>query len=167
MDPNEPSSSDEDHVHGFHYHALHGYGGMKVPTTAIIAASMQHTLALLADIGPGIDVAEFCGGEARTTTVAIRRRLRGGRNFDLVTHTDLGDPREHAAALRYLDNALVLVMGPQCRPLGINYDTWLRRYKEDMPHASFCGRAALHQMRKGRHFIVENPWPTWLLEEPG
>ena len=134
-------------------------------------------MTLLAEAGQGIDIAEFCGGEARTTTVAIRRRLRGGRNFDLVTHIDLGDPQTQKKALEYLDthDVLVLVMGPQCRTLGptsnlnasINYDTWLEHYKEDMPHVRYCGRAAIHQLKKGRHFIAENPYPTWLVEEPG
>ena len=73
---NESASPGEDHVHGFHHQALHGYGDMKAPTTAITAALMQHKLAILAGIGPGNNVAEFCGGKAKTTTVAIRRRLR-------------------------------------------------------------------------------------------
>ena len=80
------ASSDEDHVHGSHYQALHGYEDMKAPTTAITAALMQHKLAILADIGPGNNVAELCGGKAKATTVAIRRRLRGGRNCDLVNY---------------------------------------------------------------------------------
>jgi len=28
---------------------------------------------------------EICGGVARTSTIAVRRRLRTGANFDLVT----------------------------------------------------------------------------------
>ena len=30
----------------------------------------------------------------------------------------------------------------------------------------FCGEVAKRQLAKGRHFIVEQPWPTWLLHEP-
>ena len=40
--------------------------------------------ALLASAGEGLDMCELCGGEARTTQLAIRRRLTSGRNFDLV-----------------------------------------------------------------------------------
>ena len=33
---------------------------------------------------------ELCGGEARPTTLAIRRKLNTGMNFDLPTNVDLG-----------------------------------------------------------------------------
>ena len=55
---------------------------------------MIEAATVLATVGPGIDICEFCGGEARTSAVAIRRHLSAGRNFDLVTHTHLGDPGE-------------------------------------------------------------------------
>ena len=87
---------------------------------AFIARSMQEALSVLLTVGRGVDIAELCGGVARTTTVAIRRNLVGGKNFDLVTHTDLDCPREQKATLRYLDEAfvLVLVMAPSCLSMG-------------------------------------------------
>ena len=47
----------------------------------------------------------------------------------------------------------------------LNYDTWLKHYNEDMPHARFCGDMALLQVKKGRHFICENQFPTGLWYE--
>ena len=66
------------------------------------------------------DLAEVCGGQGRTTQLAVRRRLRAGGNFDLVTHTDLAKPREAAAALAYFrDNTVyVAVMAPLCDCFG-------------------------------------------------
>ena len=72
------------------------------------------------------------------------------------------------------NEVLVVVMGPTCRTLGpcshlnkaLNYGTWLNHYNEDMPHARFCGGIALLQVKKGRHFICGNPFPTGLWYEP-
>ena len=63
------------------------------------------------------DLAEICGGQGRTSQLAVRRRKRAGENFDLVTHTDLAKPREAAAAYAYFQvNTLwhhsVVVFGP-------------------------------------------------------
>ena len=93
-----------------------------------------------------------------------------------MTHLDLGDAHVQEYALRYLDenNVLVLVMAPTCRTLGppsnvnyaINYDTWRAHYEEDLPHLTFCGHAACHQLAKHRHFLCEQPHPTWLWHVP-
>ena len=84
------------------------------------------------------DLAEVCGGQGRTSQLAVRRRKRAGENFDLVTHTDLAKPREAAAAYAYFrDNTVyVAVMAPLCGCFGplshlnwsINYDTMLEKY---------------------------------------
>ena len=175
-DESDDDSEDEQAAGMVHF-ALVGYStGLTDPPEQVhIAANMDTAASMLTAAGSGIDICEFCGGEARTTTVAIRRRLVGGRNFDLITQIDLGREPDQAAALRYLDNhhVLALVMAPSCRALGppsnlnyaINYDTWLRHYQEDKPHVRFCGTAALHQLAKGRHFFVEQPYPTWLVKE--
>ena len=132
-------------------------------------------MAMLAEAGPGLDMCELCGGEARATTVAVRRRLHTGNNFDLVTHVYLKDPATQHAAMKYIEQeqVLVVVMGPTCRTMGptphvnraINPDMWLKHYKQDMPHVRFCGRVTLTQVKKGRHFICENPHPTQLWYE--
>ena len=86
---------------------------MQVPDLAAL-------FAMLARVGPGIDFVEFCGCEGRASKIAIRRRLRVGRIFDIVTHADLGDPATQKMVLQYLDDnhVLVVAMGPSCRTLG-------------------------------------------------
>eukprot|EP00969_Alexandrium_andersonii_P212192 9370315-Alexandrium_andersonii.AAC.1 len=36
-----------------------------------------------------VDIAEICGGEGRSSSVAARRHMRTGPNFDLVLGVDL------------------------------------------------------------------------------
>ena len=40
--------------------------------------------------GDGIDLCELCGREARPTRIAIRRRLKTGKNFDWTAGCDMG-----------------------------------------------------------------------------
>ena len=42
------------------------------------ASNMEEAICLLQAIGPGVDIAELCGGVARATTLAVRRSLRAG-----------------------------------------------------------------------------------------
>ena len=166
-------SSDEEFIDGLTYWMFKGPDGDRLTTYHTMSVcDLSTAIALLSEVGGGYDICEFCGGTGRTTRVAIRRRLRTGRNFDLVTNADLGDPTQQRQALKYLDDneVLVLVMGPSCRTLGppsnvnmaINYETWLKHYNEDMPHVRFCGRAALHQLQKLRVFRLEHPFPSWI-----
>ena len=48
-----------------------------------------------------MDIVEVCGGEARTSSLAGRRHLKAGENFDLVTDVDLNDEIQQAAVERY------------------------------------------------------------------
>ena len=85
---------------------LHPY-----PRLHTFISDFEDAMVALRVAGPGMDLCEFCGGEeARTTIVSIKRRLKAGRNFDLVTNVDLGDPRQQQLALRYLDENQVLVL---------------------------------------------------------
>ena len=45
-------------------------------------------------------IAEVCGGEARTTQLAIRQRHKAGSNFDLACDCDLTDEYQQNQALR-------------------------------------------------------------------
>ena len=135
----------------------------------MVASSWEHIEHVLTCIGPGVDIAELCGGDARSTKVAIRRRLVGGRNYDFVTQVDLGCPQQQIKTLQYLKThpVLVLIMAPQSRTYKTNYDTWIQHYNEDMPHVRFCARAAWFQLEQGRSFLASSSFPTWLIKEPG
>ena len=113
-------------------------------------------VACLASLGPGLDICELCGGEGRTSQIAVRRRLKTGKNFDLVTGFDLGNPRHQQEVLQYVaaNHVMIVVMAPSCRSTGapsylnahIHYETWKATFEEDMPHIMFCGRVALLQI---------------------
>ena len=45
----------------------------------------EEMFAYLDTIPDGLDLVEICGDEGRTSTMAIRRQLQVGQNFDLVT----------------------------------------------------------------------------------
>ena len=52
--------------------------------------------------GDGMDICELFGGEARPTTIAIRRRLKTGKNFDLVAGCDMRRPQNQRDFIQYL-----------------------------------------------------------------
>eukprot|EP00959_Pyramimonas_sp_CCMP1952_P177546 3711477-Pyramimonas_sp.AAC.1 len=58
---------------------------------------MYHLLAHLTTLDDGLDIAEACGGEARTGQRAVRRRLSVGENFGLVAGCDLDDEDQQRA----------------------------------------------------------------------
>ncbi len=125
--------------------------------------------------GHGVDIAEICGGEGRTSQLGVRRHLKVGKNFDLVTHTDLANPRDAAAAYNYFVEAdvLVAVMAPLCDCLGplshlnwsINHETMTQKCKVGSAVARFCGRAARLQLHRQRDFLCEQPYPSNLYDE--
>ena len=88
--------------------------------------------------GDGLDIRELCCREARRTLVAIRRRSKIRKNFDLVTGYDLGDKHDQREFIKYLEkyNASLVTMVPNCRSFGptshlnrqIHHDTWQRHY---------------------------------------
>ena len=84
------------------------------------ASTMVELSEIAAVYTAGIDVAELCGGLGRTSKVAIRRLLKTGKNFDLVTGCDLNQASEAAACCKYFrnNNVLVAVMAPTCGPFG-------------------------------------------------
>ena len=47
--------------------------------------SMYHMMQKLDELDDGIDMVELCGGEGRPCILAVRRQLKVGENFDLVT----------------------------------------------------------------------------------
>ena len=65
---------------------------------------------------PRIDIMEIWGGNAGVSKVSIRRCLRTGQNFDIVTGADLTKYHNQQVLLNYIrqHRPLVIVMGPPC-----------------------------------------------------
>ena len=121
---------------------------------------------------PGLDVCELCGGEGRTTMIAIRSYLGAGKSFDLQTLVDLSETDAQKPVMQYMDDnqVLVVVMSPNCRSVGppsnlnkhLNPGTWQRRFDEEKPHLKFCCEVAEHQFLRGRSYLLEQPHPSRL-----
>lgn len=80
---------------------------------------------------------------------------------------DLNNPTDQAHTRRYFKDqeVLVAVMAPTCGPFGpmgrlvqcTTPQAWERAYEDAAPHGRFCGEIAKLQLRKGLHFICEQP----------
>ena len=92
---------------------------IRAPQTTWFATIPEACIALMFS-GHGDDVVEICGGEARVTTICIRRRLKSDGNFDLVTQCDINTPKGQKEFWEYLTThrPLVVVMSRTCRPFG-------------------------------------------------
>ncbi len=123
-----------------------------------------------------IDIMEVFGGEGGVTKIAIRRRLRTGRNFDIVCNMDLCNP-QHATQLHdyvTFHKPLVIVGGPPCSA----FSNWSRYNRVHSPEtyaktramgvtlARVFARIAELQMRAGRYFLCENPAGSELFQLP-
>ena len=80
-------SSDEDDYSYLSYmlwgsNMLHS---VKISPTILQASNMEEAVCLLQAVGPGIDIAELCGGVARATTLAVRRSLRAANVVERAT----------------------------------------------------------------------------------
>ena len=151
------------------------------------AFNMEEATCLLQAVGPGIYIAELCGGVARATTLAVRRSLRAGPNFDLITGVGLNNRKDQELTKNCIDKhrVLVVVMAPTCTcghfgPMGrsvkyVTPDAWQRSYDLAAPHGKFGGVVAQMQLKKGLDFICEqpsgcdlyyeHPWPA-VLDHP-
>ena len=137
---------------------------------------IREALTLLATLPTDLDICELCGGEARTSRLAIRRQLAVGKNFDLVCGVDLNSDHDQMYTEQYVKKhkPFIIVMAPTCTPYGklanlnfkIHFDGWYRTWQNTFPHARFCGRIAKLQLQEGRHFFREQPQGSHMDEEP-
>ena len=122
------------------------------------------------------DVFELCGGEHRTSVIAIRRHMKVcPKQWDLSAGCDLNDPSEIAALWQYLQNhrPLVAVLQPPCTPFGpwanfnavTNAEAYQRSYRICAPIARLAGDIALFQLSVGNHYWIEQPYPSGLFYE--
>ena len=81
---------------------------VKASPKILQTSSKEAATSMLLAIRPGTDIAEFCGGQARATTLAIRRSLRAGPNFDLITGANLNNQKDQFLTKQYIDAHHVL-----------------------------------------------------------
>ena len=122
-----------------------------------------------------LDVIEIFGGAARCSTMAIRRGLRAGDNFDILCSCDLNDESNQAKVIKYIKDSrpLVTIMAPACTPYGpmdntvkhVSWESWKRSLDYARPHGKFCGRVALLVDKLNLFFIVEQPHSSKLWEK--
>jgi len=114
-----------------------------------------------------VDVMEICGGKGGVSKISIRRRLKTGKNFDLVTGGDLTNSVHAKHLFDYIEihKPLVIIMAPPCTSMG----GWAKINKHQFPEtyaakrrigealANLCAKVMEIQLVKGRHFVLENP----------
>ena len=96
-----------------------------------------------------VELAEICGGVARTSRLAARRRKQHGPNFDMVVGVDLTVPSTQKQVLKYFQTVTVLVpgMAPVCTHYGplsnlnwsIDPEAMVRRLEVARRIATLCG----------------------------
>ena len=167
----EPNTDDSDEEHFGILVPSKLYGVPRVPLSPkeVSVRDVDSMLAYMARIGPGIDVAELCGGVGRTVQAAVRRRLRSGQNFDLVTGFDLGHPGDQRKVFVYVNEneVLVVVVAPSCRALGppsnldynINHAPWRAAFDQDRPHLECCGKLPSCRSRMAASSLLNNHGP--------
>ena len=151
---------------------------------AMLATSVEEMLLVLSNPAYqsyGIEIVEICGGCGPTSYFCIRRRLQSGQGFELITGTDLNGASVQQQIIEYLDHAkpLVVVMSPVCTPLkpavsrciggnaprdtnraAVHPQEWERSMRNAAPLSAFCGKVAGHQLKQGRYYVVEQPYPS-------
>ena len=133
------------------------------------------------DDGQFVDCIEFCGGNARTSQVLIRRRykVKVGNNFDIVLGFDMLNPQEVQEFWKYMfqTQPYVVIMSPPCTGLAgfsglnriVNPDGWHASREVSLPLGDLAGHIAAYQLQVNRHFLCENPQgselyilPSWM-----
>lgn len=174
----EASDPHQQHYERVLYQAfdvMHNFEYIPISNHCHYADNIQIALNVLAPLASQVDIDEVCGGSARTSTIAFRKHLNVGRNFDLIANVDLNNAVDQQLVMQYFidHKPLVAIMSPRCSPFGshsnlnnkINPKGWERTYQESAPHGRFCGELALHQERNERYFLLEQPHGSWLYEE--
>ena len=141
---------------------------------AVDVEEMQRILSAECYASWGVEIVELFGGEGLTSQMCVRRRLRAGHNFELITGVDLSDPSAQLKVLGYIRVAkpLVVVMAPVCTPYGplgvwnqnVHPEAWRRSVAQAQPLAEFSGTVAALQIKEGRYFLVEQPYPSKMFE---
>ena len=111
-----------------------------------------------------IDVLELFAGSARVSQCSALAGLRAGPPVDLRTGFDLNSRQGQKRAMKLIldQQPEVVFMAPLCAP----WSQWSnmkdpdRRHSDRqavMPMVRFVAQVAIHQLRIGKYFIIENP----------
>ena len=114
-----------------------------------------------------IDILEIFGCAAGCTKIAIRRRLRCGKNVDLVSGLDLSRPADaqHLIDDVRLRKPVVVIGGPPCTAFAVlsklnrhlHPESYARSRRTGLVLARIMARIMKMQIDGGRYFVVENP----------
>ena len=123
-----------------------------------------------------VDVVEIFGGGGGLSKISVRRKLRTGRNFDVVSGCDLSVWANQEEMIRYITvhRPLVIIGGPPCT----SFSSWSRYHRRVNPEsfdrsraigeklANLMARIASMQIVSGRFFLIENPKSSDLFKLP-
>eukprot|EP00438_Fugacium_kawagutii_P007101 Skav209599 [mRNA] locus=scaffold4140:22593:36171:- [translate_table: standard] len=126
---------------------------------------------------PNIDVYELFAGSAGFSRLARDYNLNALQPIDLLYGQDLKDPGYQKQVLSAIDKyrPWLVPMGIDCRWWNIfNHNlNWSHRQdelawhqEEERPLVRFSTKVALRQYRAGRLFLLENPVPSRIWDEP-
>ena len=186
FDSEDEPSSEEDELFSSSFFSFYGFGSSYICSdTNLSSFAKVYAVVNSWPAAKGVDYVELFGGNAGTTRIAIRRNLKGGKNFDLTSGVNLHNPDDVRALFDYLrtHRPLVVIMGPPCTAFGSwsswnaihNWAGYNASLQEGLPLAKLAARIAKLQHEQGRFFVCENPWlsklwylPCWqaLLQLP-
>ena len=122
----------------------------------------------------GVEIVEICGGKEIISYLVIKRKLRSGRGFELITGVDLSTTENHRKVCEYvkLEKPLVIVMAPVCTPDSplarpnriTNQSARQMSFQTGEPIAKLCGQLAQIQLNAHKHFLVEQPLGSTMFE---
>ena len=140
------------------------------------SASFQHVLWQCQMTGK-IDLLELFAGSARVSQAAAEAGLRVGQPIDIRTGFDLMTKQGQKRVMQLIleQNPDVIFMAPVCSPWSLwsnmkDPETRHADREAIMPMVRFVVQIAMLQIKKGRHFIIENPkdsaiWYTLVMQQ--
>ncbi len=140
------------------------------------SASFQHVLWQCEMTGK-IDLLELFAGSARISQAASAAGLRVGQPIDIRTGFDLMTRQGQKRVMQLIleQNPDVIFMAPVCSPWSLwsnMKDPETRQADRDaiMPMVRFVVQIAMLQIKRGKHFIIENPkdsaiWYTLVMQQ--
>ena len=111
-----------------------------------------------------INFLELFAGSARLSAACSNEGLQVGSPIDLRTGFDLNTKQGQRKAWQIImeQQPDIVFMAPVCTPWSALRNTAPIEVREAeraamLPMVKFCTQVALHQMSKGKHFLLENP----------